>query len=61
MFKIAILYFQILQVKADMMRKSIVFDKKTPGVFYCPQHKPSGKLFYLFMLRNNGQWAMEIM
>ncbi|XP_014241835.1 uncharacterized protein LOC106662319 isoform X2 [Cimex lectularius] len=21
------------------MRKSIVYDKKTPGVFYCPQHK----------------------
>nr|CAD7431126.1 unnamed protein product [Timema monikensis] len=26
----------------DMMRKSIVFDKKTPEVFYCPQHKPTG-------------------
>ncbi|XP_066997044.1 uncharacterized protein [Anabrus simplex] len=26
----------------DMMRKSIVFDKKTPDVFYCPQHKPTG-------------------
>jgi hypothetical protein len=25
---------------ADMMRKSIVFDIKTPKVFYCPQHKP---------------------
>lgn len=25
---------------ADMMRKSIVFDAKTPKVFYCPQHKP---------------------
>ncbi|XP_065226459.1 uncharacterized protein LOC135849796 isoform X2 [Planococcus citri] len=24
----------------DMMRKSIVFDKKTPDVFYCPQQKP---------------------
>ncbi|CAH1395926.1 unnamed protein product [Nezara viridula] len=31
-----------IHVEADMMRKSIVFDKKTPGVFYCPQHKPSG-------------------
>lgn len=27
-------------VQADMMRKSIVFDIKTPKVFYCPQHKP---------------------
>lgn len=25
----------------DMMRKSIVFDKKTPDVFYCPMQKPS--------------------
>lgn len=25
-----------------MMRKSIVFDKNTPDVFYCPQHKPTG-------------------
>lgn len=25
----------------DMMRKSIVFDIKTPKVFYCPQDKPS--------------------
>ncbi|XP_053214027.1 uncharacterized protein LOC128398190 [Panonychus citri] len=27
-------------VKGDMMRKSIVFDIKTPKVFYCPQEKP---------------------
>ncbi|XP_066582321.1 uncharacterized protein [Prorops nasuta] len=26
----------------DIMRKSIVFDKNTPDVFYCPQHKPTG-------------------
>lgn len=26
----------------DMLRKSIVFDKKTPHVFYCPIHKPTG-------------------
>lgn len=26
----------------DMMRKSIVYDKNTPEVFYCPQHKPTG-------------------
>ncbi|XP_048505411.1 uncharacterized protein LOC105693176 isoform X2 [Athalia rosae] len=26
----------------DMMRKSIVFDKNTPDVFYCPQRKPTG-------------------
>ena len=27
----------------DMMKKSIVFDKNTPDVFYCPQSKPTGK------------------
>jgi hypothetical protein len=26
----------------DMLRKSIVFDKNTPDVFYCPVHKPTG-------------------
>lgn len=26
----------------DMLRKSIIFDKKTPDVFYCPQKKPKG-------------------
>jgi ATP-dependent DNA helicase 2 subunit 2 len=26
---------------ADMMRKSIVFDIKTPKVFFCPQEKPT--------------------
>lgn len=26
----------------DMLRKSIVYDKKTPDVFYCPTSKPSG-------------------
>ncbi|KAK9751688.1 hypothetical protein QE152_g4771 [Popillia japonica] len=26
----------------DMMRKSIVFDKNTPDVFYCPIQKPTG-------------------
>ncbi|KAK3929062.1 Membrane-bound lytic murein transglycosylase F [Frankliniella fusca] len=26
----------------DMMKKSIVFDKNTPDVFYCPQSKPTG-------------------
>lgn len=25
----------------DMMRKSIVYDKKTPHVFYCPTSKPT--------------------
>jgi hypothetical protein len=25
----------------DMMRKSIVFDKNTPDVFYCPVNKPA--------------------
>ncbi|XP_022194995.2 uncharacterized protein LOC111052568 isoform X2 [Nilaparvata lugens] len=32
----------VLVEAGDMMRKSIVFDKKTPGVFYCPQRKPTG-------------------
>lgn len=27
--------------KKDMLRKSIVFDQKTPDVFYCPLHKPT--------------------
>lgn len=31
----------------DMMRKSIVFDKKTPDVFYCPQQKPKSECFLL--------------
>lgn len=26
----------------DMMRKSIVYDKNTPDVFYCPTSKPHG-------------------
>ncbi|EFX81401.1 hypothetical protein DAPPUDRAFT_317613 [Daphnia pulex] len=26
----------------DMLRKSIVYDKNTPDVFYCPQEKPTG-------------------
>ena len=26
----------------DMLRKSIVYDKNTPDVFYCPQTKPTG-------------------
>ncbi|XP_066154764.1 uncharacterized protein [Euwallacea fornicatus] len=26
----------------DMLRKSIVYDKNTPDVFYCPIHKPTG-------------------
>ncbi|KAF5299816.1 hypothetical protein FQR65_LT09338 [Abscondita terminalis] len=36
--------FVVIEVlcKKDMMRKSIVFDKNTPDVFYCPIHKPSG-------------------
>jgi len=31
----------ITKVNSDMMRKSIVFDIKTPKVFYCPQEKPT--------------------
>jgi ATP-dependent DNA helicase 2 subunit 2 len=26
----------------DLMRKSIVYDKNTPDVFYCPINKPTG-------------------
>ncbi|RZF46142.1 hypothetical protein LSTR_LSTR013100 [Laodelphax striatellus] len=36
------LVMMVLVEAGDMMRKSIVFDKKTPGVFYCPQRKPTG-------------------
>lgn len=32
----------LVTICADMMRKSIVFDEKTPKVFYCPQEKPKG-------------------
>lgn len=42
----AVLVVLLVQVFAkdakDMMRKSIVFDKNTPDVFYCPIHKPTG-------------------
>ncbi|XP_025413999.1 uncharacterized protein LOC112686088 isoform X2 [Sipha flava] len=36
--------FSILNavLAGDMMRKSIVYDKKTPNVFYCPLNKPTG-------------------
>ncbi|GLV36668.1 hypothetical protein CBL_02497 [Carabus blaptoides fortunei] len=38
-----LLFLCLLEVLSkDMMRKSIVFDKNTPDVFYCPIHKPSG-------------------
>lgn len=42
-----VLLIMLVQVLAkkdvkDMMRKSIVFDKNTPDVFYCPIHKPTG-------------------
>lgn len=33
---------QIKYKEKDMMRKSIVFDKNTPDVFYCPDSKPTG-------------------
>lgn len=35
----------------DMMRKSIVYDKNTPNVFYCPLHKPTGD-YNLHFYRN---------
>ena len=39
----AMLAVLLLSVEAgDMMRKSIVYDKNTPDVFYCPQQKPTG-------------------
>jgi len=31
----------VVVVYGDMMRKSIVFDMKTPKVFFCPQEKPT--------------------
>lgn len=40
-----VLVFVIVLVQVfgkDMMRKSIVFDKNTPDVFYCPIQKPTG-------------------
>ncbi|XP_045468167.1 uncharacterized protein LOC123676349 [Harmonia axyridis] len=37
-----ILFASGAQAIKDMMRKSIVFDKNTPDVFYCPIQKPSG-------------------
>uniref|UniRef100_A0A1B6CG15 Uncharacterized protein n=1 Tax=Clastoptera arizonana TaxID=38151 RepID=A0A1B6CG15_9HEMI len=39
---LALLALAVVVHSKDLMRKSIVFDKKTPGVFYCPQHKPTG-------------------
>lgn len=46
MFVILVLIAAVVVVGSkdvkDMMRKSIVFDKNTPDVFYCPIHKPSG-------------------
>ena len=29
-------------IDKDLLKKSIVFDKHTPNVFYCPISKPSG-------------------
>ncbi|KAG5887321.1 hypothetical protein JTB14_006464 [Gonioctena quinquepunctata] len=41
-FSICFLFICIVSSAKDMMRKSIVFDKNTPDVFYCPIHKPTG-------------------
>jgi len=38
---LGVIYLLIALTYADMMRKSIVFDIKTPKVFYCPQEKPT--------------------
>lgn len=45
MYLIRNFFHQVLLLSAeagDMMRKSIVYDKNTPDVFYCPQQKPTG-------------------
>lgn len=39
---LTILLIVVTDAAKDMMRKSIVFDKDTPDVFYCPIHKPTG-------------------
>jgi len=39
--KLALLAAVFTVTFADMMRKSIVFDIKTPKVFFCPQEKPT--------------------
>lgn len=36
-----------------MMRKSIVYDKKTPNVFYCPLNKPTGNLNKFYFCKIN--------
>ncbi|XP_060533664.1 uncharacterized protein LOC132706377 [Cylas formicarius] len=36
------LFLAVVAGAKDMMRKSIVYDKNTPDVFYCPIHKPTG-------------------
>jgi ATP-dependent DNA helicase 2 subunit 2 len=41
LFASAALMTMSLLVSGDMMRKSIVFDMKTPKVFFCPQEKPT--------------------
>ncbi|XP_047365451.1 uncharacterized protein LOC124955285 isoform X2 [Vespa velutina] len=39
---VVVAVFLITVEGGDIIRKSIVFDKNTPDVFYCPQHKPTG-------------------
>ncbi|KAI1286088.1 hypothetical protein HDE_11228 [Halotydeus destructor] len=41
MAKLLILLALVTVAFGDMMRKSIVFDMKTPKVFFCPQEKTS--------------------
>lgn len=38
---LTLIAFMVCLVSGDMMRKSIVFDMKTPKVFFCPQDKPT--------------------
>lgn len=44
MIQLFVLFLAILAAvdAGDMMRKSIVFNKNTPDVFYCPQKKATG-------------------
>ncbi|XP_025829122.1 uncharacterized protein LOC108739666 isoform X2 [Agrilus planipennis] len=39
---VVLLTVQVCAKDKDMLRKSIVYDKNTPDVFYCPVQKPKG-------------------
>nr|XP_022905030.1 uncharacterized protein LOC111417082 isoform X2 [Onthophagus taurus] len=42
LFPVLISMMVLETLSKDMLRKSIVFDKHTPDVFYCPLEKPTG-------------------